>query len=128
MIFFHFQIHSQYPNVLPLHSLMGLGFQAQNLNPAGFPINNSSTPIISLSTGMPSSNGLPNPTPEAMLQINNSYSAYLMHQQLAAKMMNDSSITVENKASTNPAIAPTVYAVSAKGDTKKSVARNTRSG
>lgn len=98
---------TKHPNIVPLHSLMSIGFQAQNLNPGRFPMTNTPAPANLPPATTSSTNGTPNTTPETMLQINNALAAYMLHQQLAAQMMNNASANTKVENVVTPAIPTT---------------------
>jgi hypothetical protein len=90
------ELGSKYPQVLPLHTVMGIGFQVpENLNPGGYNPSAASvshlasTPATSSMPPAPSS--APNPS-DPSFQMNPALlAAFISQQQGSAQMMNNPS-------------------------------------
>jgi hypothetical protein len=95
----------QYPQILPLHTVMGIGFQApENLNPGGY--NPSAAPMSNLAPPPPGTSSMPsapssvsNPS-DAMFQMNPALAAaFMAHQQISGQMMNNNNTSTVNHSS-----------------------------
>jgi hypothetical protein len=100
----------QYPQILPLHTVMGIGFQvSENLNPGVY--NPSTAPMASAqlasapgTTSMPLAPSSASNPSDTMFQMSPALAAAIMaHQQGSAQMMSNSSNlnpSEQNKGST----------------------------
>jgi hypothetical protein len=98
---------SKYPQILPLHTVMGIGFQVpENLNPGGY--NPSAAPMSHLAPTTPGTSSMPpapssvsNPS-DAMFQMNPALAAaFMAHQQGSGQMMNNNTSTVNHSSEQN---------------------------
>lgn len=86
----------QYPQVLPLHTVMGIGFQVpENLNPGGYNPSAGSVshlaPTPSTSSMPPAPSSAPNPS-DPIFQMNPALlAAFISQQQASAQIMNNPS-------------------------------------